>query len=282
MIEKEIKLNGGVVFWSLSETTDAKSLEAGLRAIGLDRFTAEPNTPNGAVKIALTKTYGQRGVKIDALPSGDGYVVTHLKGDNQNGVNTLDYEVAFSVEYSTDKSTLIFRSPKTGMVVQPNGHVNAQAIYSHEMSTTASHKVARCLKRIIGHLNGIALRDKGGLYWLPQSKMATFGDVARVVENAGSNSVYTVRTAHDTESVRAICAALTNEVNFELGLVNADIMNPEKKKRAKKTSQARAVNLRAQVAEYESILGTALDSLKDKCDDTDAAAATAILSAFGA
>mgnify|MGYP003632057327 CR=1 FL=1 len=283
MIEKEIKLNGGVVFWSLGEGTNAQALEAGLTALGLDTFTAEANTPNGALKIALTKTYGRSGVKIDALPSGDGYVVTYLKGDNQNGVKTLDYEVAFSVEYPTDiTGSLIFRSPKTGMVVQPNGHVNAQAIYTNEMSTCARHKVARCLTRIVTHLNGVALRDRGGLYWLPQSKMATFGDVARVVQNAGSNSVYTVRTAHDTESVRAICDALTNEVNSELDTINADIMGGDIKKRAMKSRQERAVNLRSQVAEYESILGTALDSLKDRCDEADTAAATTILAAFGA
>jgi len=282
MIEKEIKLNGAVVFWSLGEDTSAVDLDTGLRGLGLDAYTAEANTPNGAVKIALTKTYGRKGVKIDALPSADGYVVTYLKADNQNGVKTLEYDVAFSVEYSTDRSTLIFRSPTTGMVVQPNGYQNAQAIYAHEMSTCARHKVARCLTRIVGHLNGVALRDRGGLYWLPQDKMATFNGVAEVIQNAGGNSVYTVRTAHDTESVRAICDALTNEVNSELNTINADIMSGDIKKRAMKSRQDRAVNLRAQVAEYESILGTALDSLKERCDEADTAAATTILAAFGA
>ena len=59
-------------------------------------------------------------------------------------------------------------------------------------------------------------------------------------------------------------------------------MGGDIKKRAMKSRQDRAVNLRAQVAEYESILGTALDSLKERCDEADTAAATTILAAFGA
>ena len=282
MIEKEIKLNGAVVFWSLGEDTSAVDLDTGLRGLGLDAYTAEKNTALGAVKIALTKTYGGKSATIARVGGLEKYAVSYPKAVVTNGVDDIDYIKAFTVEYSTDKSVMIFRSPTTGMVVQPNGYHNAQAIYTNEMSTCARHKVARCLTRVVGYLNGVALRDRGGLYWLPQDKMATFNAVAKVIQDAGSNSVYTVRTAHDTESVRAICDALTSEVNSELDTINADIMGGDIKKRAMKSRQDRAVNLRAQVAEYESILGTALDSLKERCDEADTAAATTILAAFGA
>jgi hypothetical protein len=278
--EKEIKLNGAVIYWSLAEDTSAVALDAGLRGLGLDTFTAEKNTPKGAVKIAVRKTYGGKSTQITEVNGK--YSVSYPVAVKTNGVDDIDYVKAFTVEHSTDGASLIFRSPTTGMVVQPNGYHNAQSVFNHEMGLCASHKVLRCLTRVLDHLNGVTLRDRGGLYWLPQDKMATFNSVAQVIQNAGSNTVYTLTTAHDTESVRAICDALTNEVNSELDTINKNIMDPEKKKRAKKTNQTRAVNLRAQVAEYESILGTALDSLKDRCDEADTAAAVTILAAFGA
>ena len=282
MNETKVSLNGAVIFFTLSDDSSYGLLEAGFTQIGMSRFIPEKNTAKAALKSSMVKTFGSRRTKIDPLEGKPGYAVTRVKGDMENNVRTLDYDVEFTAEIPTNSHWFPFHDPSTGQVIEPDGADECRKRFWEELQLVPSHKVSRALVNIIeGHLGGVRLRETGGIYWIPQDSMDAWDLLSVVVESAGSNSIYKMVTAIDNDSVRALCDALTRSVESEVASMNNDIMSGDLGKRALDSRREKADELRTKVKSYEKILGMTLDGLSAQCEETDAAAVAACLSTFG-
>ena len=279
----EVNLSGAIVFFTLGEDSNHTVIKDGFKSIGIGHAVPDTNTALSALKSALVKTFGNRQTKIDALVKpAQGYTVTRVKGDMENSLRTLDYSVAFTAEVPAT-TFLPFHNPSTGQQVEPSGADECRTRFIDGLNRVGSHKLSRALVNLIeGQLNGISLRPTGGIYWLPEESMRLWGQVAQVVESAsGSNQVYRIRSSVDNDSIKAICAALTRQVESETEKMNEEILTGDfQQERAFNSRRARACVLREKVQEYERVLGTTLDALQAKCEETDKQAAAACLAAF--
>lgn len=282
--EKEVKLNGAIVYFKLGEDSDHNLVEWGFNKLNLGGYIPNKNTSNAALRSALTKTYGSRRTKIDALDGNRGFAVAQVSGDVLNDVQTLDYEVKFCVQVPTTSHMIPFQNPKTGEIFDPPLAQDCKNRFWEEMDKVPSRNLSSSLVNIIhGPLNGICLKDTGGIYWIPETSVPVWQALSLILEQASSRNVlYKISSSIDEDSVKAICDALTSAVESELSQINDEIIGGKlKQKRAYESRRNRSVELNDKVKSYRKILGVALEDLSEQCEDSDMAACAAIFSTFG-
>jgi hypothetical protein len=157
-----------------------------------------------------------------------------------------------------------------------------QVAYDEALKTTDHKKVMRCLTRIIEHFNGTPMRGRGGLYWIPEQNIPAFKKVSDIMTLGNlRNEVDLMRTAHDVDSVRAVCRGLKRRVKSEVATISKSLMNPDITDKAKVKKDKEAQNLYSSIADYKNMFGDALSSLEEVSDQADAAAVIEVLQAFG-
>ena len=278
----------------MGEVTDAVGVADDLTKWGFGELAPKPNTPQGALKIAVDKIYNKRGITREELPARSGYALFNVVPVVTNGVETHDHQKMFSVKWPTSSGlNLIFADPKTGCAVSPKGSDECQEIYERELLFAGRHKIMRVLTLAVERMNGVSLRDKGGLYWIPERSVATFSRIAEIVSNHGgvttnrygdvvtNNMVSLLRTAHDVDSARAICHALKNTIAKNLEANERDCQKENPGERMVKNRKQEAIDTHTMVEEFSEILGETLDELKAHAKAVEAHACSVIDINFG-
>lgn len=286
LVECEVQMNGAVVFFTLGGDSDYDMIEVGFEHCGLSKYIPNKNTSAAALKSALVKTWGNRRMKIDSLEGKrGGFAVAQVKGDVQNDVRTLDYEVLFTTEVPSSSQFIPFFDPSTGDAIEPTKARECRGKFWDELKKVPAQKVSLALTQIIqGPLKGIRLRETGGIYWIPESSLKIWRSLSFTLSEASTrNKLYKMCTSIDVDSIEAICDALTSSVEAEMEKLTEEIISGDlKQERAYVSRRNRAVELRAKVKDYEKIFGKTLDNLTSQCEETDVAAAAAVLATFGA
>jgi hypothetical protein len=285
MTSKTVNLSGGFVFWTLSGNTDHTIMSAGFSQLNLSRFCPEKNTEGGALKAALIKTFGGRNIDVKSIQRGKGYGVAQYDGTR---VGDGRYAPLFDVMLPKGSTKIDFLSPETGEAIEnePANANEARKRFWRELDCIPLNKLASSLVRVVKHLGGIPLRDNGGVYWLPEDSLKVWDGLSLVLKHSSesnkTNKLYRVQTNIDPKGVEAIMDALTRTTLGELKTLEDDIKGGSIGKRAMESRREKASKLQDRVKRYATILGTTLTDLEDACDDTDQAAAMAILATFGA
>ena len=90
MIESTFDIGGAVVFWTAAEFTDRVRLDAGFRALGLDKFVPEPRPEAGILRDALEDVFGGSRILVRPLAHRDGFaVVQEDRGKADNAYATV-------------------------------------------------------------------------------------------------------------------------------------------------------------------------------------------------
>jgi hypothetical protein len=272
MVMQTIPAEGAVVYWTCGPTP-LQPVNRGLEA--LTRRRVEPRADNSALQNALQEYARRRIRKKDVLvranlhPSNNGYsVVLEWKG-----VDRCDHAHAFTARVGAN-----------GVVqVIPAGAADADELsrlFLEYKALASAQAIGKCLTGIVADLDGVCLRQAGGIYWLPEPALPKWADVAEVVERAGPNAVETVRTAMDEGTARALKTAITREIGAA-----ADQMFEEmagglgEKAAANRLEIARALEQRIQ--RYSDILQDSLSELREKLHKVQHALTVLAMQAVG-
>ena len=103
MIESQIEVGGGVVFWALAEWTDRDVLHAGLAALGRERFLPPARPPASALREALEDALGGPRVLVRPLAKRDGFAV--VREDRDDAGSTYSQELVGRVTTPAGRSS---------------------------------------------------------------------------------------------------------------------------------------------------------------------------------
>ena len=276
---------GGTVWWDLRQTT-LETLKPYWLAAGLDPDTLPPPpTPERrlgrAVKVAERlhlsganlagvpiKRRGAwqidaRRVTIDGtasvLPNGvDSTPVARAQIDF-NGLLVLD-DLGTSIGYDVCRAI-------------------REAYDDGEGSIEASDVALWLTSAVEVSFAGIRLRRAGGCYYVPPGALASLVAVADVLREAGVGEVSVLPTLPSDAAARAILGALSAEVDSVADDVIDAIGTGNLGARALRSKVLTLDDLAAKLSEYESVLGSALDSVRKRALD---AAEAATIAAFAA
>jgi len=270
MIKKEIKYNGILTYWSLTEGTNRESLRAGFEALNKSHLLPEVLEDSQALKRSMQKHFGgSNRVLIRPLDKLVGYEVVNEDASGE----TMEYETECRMGIIAGK---IFSNPLDHRLVD-----SVNATYKFEKQLVSSAKLGGVLVRAVQELQGISLRPSGGFYWVPDSSREAWEDVSRVVSNAHDrNRVWSIKTSTDTNTVEAVCDSLVAQCEKKLEVLEGELVHGDLGKRALATRERNAQELDSLMKAYEGILGKTLTSLRERAADAESAAVAAILEAM--
>lgn len=267
MVDVKTQADGVVVFWSLAEFFNRDRLKRAWLPLGLAGDVPEPRSAVSCLKDALLEVYGTRDHMIRPLAAKNGFTVqVENRGADDNTYSTL-----MTAKVYGDKP--IF----TGSVEKID-QVNA-AFYKH-IGRLPSAQVTTAMVKVLTGMGATRLRPTGGIYWLRGDNLAAWQSAMAGVEQAaeGGTAVgYAIKHDLDTDSVKAVQDAITNEVASEAARLYAEIHSGDIGEVAIKNRKAEAVVLRKKVAEYEKLLGVGLEHLRKTLDTVDQTNAVASL-----
>ena len=117
-------------------------------------------------------------------------------------------------------------------------------------------------------LYGVALRQSGGVYWIPEKAIEPWGKVAAVVERACPGSaIYTIGIRRDEQSARLLTAAVRAEITAEVEAINGELDSGEMGQRAVRTRKARLEELEQRAAQFEAWTGHEVSGIRDVLAD---------------
>lgn len=264
-MSQHISISGATVFWSASSATSLAKLTANLASIGLDRFAPSKPSLQVAMKAALTDLFAAPRVLV--RPDRTGFSVVE------------EVQTPLGLRHSTILTVEAAQHHPGGMLVYPatadeRDRVMRAIAAQQELVPTAS--ITNMLTAIVKMLGGIALRQTGGIYWIPQCSVAQWAKVVAAVQGAGPNSLYTVTTVADQEGVRAVCDAIRSEMGTELAQLQEDLSSGLNVKGIK-TRAAALTGMVERLRAYEDALGITLDDVRQ----TMCAADTVLIAASG-
>lgn len=269
MIEKSIAYNGIIVYWSLSDGTNIHLLRQGLQDIGSAHLIPATRVDLQALQRSIREAFPGKHTLIRPLSGEPGYAVVH----EHSGGTEMEYEeeVRFFV---VGKRVLCseMNHPKEEFI---------QEEYQKQKNLVTANKLGGVLVKACHELKGIPLRNRGGLYWIPETNRSRWEEIVRVVEQSNiRNTTHLLKTTTDRKTLDAVCDSLVYQVTQKLGDLETSLEEGELGKRALRTREREAQELDDLMQTYEKILGKTLTSLRDRASDVESAASMALLEAM--
>ncbi len=269
--QRALNVEGGIVTWRVTPSK-LQALEDRLKAIGYPELVPEPRTAKSALKAAL-KGAGGSDTLVRPLKQECGFtLVSERRGETANS-----YSNEYAVMFDEGTNTLTVDPHDQGM------YEEILDAFAEQMQIVSAAATGKVLVGAINILNGISMRDTGGVYWIPESKVDAWERIAEAVEDASvsqdKTSVYLLRTVADESAMRAVRDGINQEIVTEVERITADIDSGELGKRALAKREELAVQLGDRLAEYETILGETLGVVREQLEECRARAAEAALMA---
>jgi hypothetical protein len=262
------ELAGSIVYWRLEGSLDAERLSVAWAAQNLDPELL-PSAPTSAT--ALHRALRGLGEKRRLVRPLEGHKGWALVDERANGD-----ELAYFVELRA------YVNGGDQIVVTPQEHPEAselRAAYARHLREVSQADVGGWLCRMIAKVEAVALRDTGGVYFVPRHGLDTWNKMTAAINAASAHVVFGIPAMKADETVAAVVDAVTNEAEKECLLLEAEVMREQVGERALLTRMERVNQAEAKLARYEVILGKRLENVAERLNQARAAVSAAILTA---
>jgi hypothetical protein len=261
-----MQVAGGIVYWSLGGSVDVGALKQEFENVGLDPSLL-PVVPTESV--ALKRAVQARSEhRLLARPVNRGKTWLLVK-ESPNG---SDADYAIETKASLESGQL---------VVSSNNGVGDEirSAFDHALSHYDPSDIASWLVRIAYNCKAVALRPRGGVYFVPRENIDTFNKFISVLSAsvAPECSVYRIPALQSDEAVQAILAAIEEEATAAIAEIEADVANCVQN-RVKESRRLLCAQLVEKVKYYEDLLSANLDSLRTRIEDLNISLAESVLS----
>ncbi len=122
--------------------------------------------------------------------------------------------------------------------------------------------------------SGVALRDTGGIYFVPRQHTAFWGQVVAAIESVSGHRVFRIPAMKNSEAIDAITDAVTQEAEMIVRQMESELQGLGD--RALATRRKACEELLAKVSAYDALLGVQL-KCRTRVEELQAAIAMAAL-----
>ena len=242
---------GAMVWWELSGDVDAQRLRTAWNAAGLDpELVPDDPAPKTALKRAVD-TLAEKRKLVRPVQNGYSLVEELECGDklaySQQVTATIDSVGVLKVE------------PAKGTLADL-----IRASYQAHLEQFVPSDISVLLVDLCDSLLAVALRARGGFYFLPPDSVGKFQAAVCVLRSVSSHLCYEIPALKTESAVQAILAAVEREASAEIEEFEAILTNVEAGPRALKTKARKCSGVAEKVAAYEKLLGLSLVELQDR------------------
>lgn len=265
-LDEANKNSGALVYWRLEGEVDPKELALHWQAAGLDPDLL-PSTP--APSTALSRTMREQG--------DHRRLVRPLE---ERGAHALVRERAEGAELSYDVALRARLDVAGRVLVEPADHplvARIKAAYDHHLEVCSSDDIGAWLVALVGKVDGVAMRDRGGIYYVPPSRIEAWEAMTTCLRRVSNHRMFAIPAIAQGRAVEAILDAISQEAEADATKMEAELLSDELGGRALASRVARTEALEAKVVRYEELLGSKLDTLRERLEALRANIAVAIL-----
>ena len=259
---------GLISWWRLRGSIDRQELleawsDAGFDAADLPRHLG--------ASVALRRALGQLFVKADVdlqrisatenRPGGFA-VVQVSQVDDGDAIQDAHFETLLKV-WLEDGIVHVSSTRRTEAEEVLKLRKMVWDAFQAELQKVDAHDLSSWLVRQVEAVNGVRLREGGGVYFVPETQTATWRKVAAVLESVSSSSVYEIPALRSDRAVSAIIDALIAEAQQEISRMNETLDQISLGQRALSSREKACSDLIRKVAEYEKLLGVKVGDLHE-------------------
>ena len=278
--------HSAVVCWSAGPTK-RQLLQEKLAGLGLDKYQPEVRSDDSALNGALTAwckdANAERNKRKEKEFVRDKIVQRRQK--RADGFEVVDVERGQTKNHYTPD----FGAKVTaGAVVVDNGWAdqgNLQERFAFHKNILSGAAVGKALISFLVDNGAIALRDGGGVYWIPREAIDGWVALAEALEACplkdNGNRVQMLHVVMDEHAVKAIKEEFTVEIEEEARRLASEIATGTLGDEALQSRKARADALHGKIAKIEQETGQELERLHGTVTIIEQAAAMAALQAVG-
>ncbi len=258
---------GAIVWWRLSGGLDIDKLTEAWANEGLDSelLPASPS-PLAALRRAVSELRGTERL-IRPLKGEAGFAVL----DEKQAAGDFEYTKRLAVRV-------------TGIGALRWDHVADQsdadavaAAYNENLTTLTQGDVSPWLSSMMEEVRAVALRDTGGIYFVPAFSMPEWERMVRAIRASCTHIVSCVPAVRSEEAKTAFLDALAQEAAQTIATMQKVLDSDELGKRALESRVLRAEDVEAKLTTYEELLGGKLGTLHDRIGKLRAELAVAAL-----
>lgn len=266
------KACGRIVFWTLSGDVSQPGLT---KALDSEQSTASaPDEPSATVALHRAVDSVARFAKADAHHTARGaWAIVNRptkRVDNVEDDAPLTKELVYPIRC---EATLV------GGTVFANGE-GAEKIreaFDTAKKVLAPTDIGNWLCDRLEAFGAVPLRQRGGVYFVPRDVCPEWEKVTRALAKTSAHAVHSVPAMRSDEAVDAILAAITADTQAQCDAINAEVQDGLKQRRALDSREKKMETLLARLGQYEGILGTRLEALRDTIDNVKGSITAAIM-----
>jgi hypothetical protein len=251
---------GAITYWRLSGATDLARLGDAWRASAIDpgQFPL-PLSPSP--ETALRKAVQEQGSKrllVRPLEKQKGWALVEEKATGDD----LNHAITCRVKLAGHAASYVGFP-----VVEPADHALAQPIraeFDRAISEVDAGATSGWLVRTIYKLQAVALRDTGGIYFVPRPMLPAWRQIALAVREATAHAVFEIPALRSTEAIDAVLDAVSQEAQTEADKMEKALDEGQLGARALFGRSERCQETLAKIEQYEDLLGRGLDTIKER------------------
>jgi hypothetical protein len=296
----EFSATGYITFWNLTAGTHP-TYEDGFKQLGLEEFTPTRQTPRQSLREAthdlmvgsyVLQPAHRRILKSRTINKRLAVFDVYLQqGPAELSKQSAPPPIVPAFTTRLDKNENVTLELHEGVEKIPHSSyatslAHLQQMYRSERNTCTPSAVSKSLTATLESLNCTSLRpSRGGIHWIPESKLRKWQAVAEVVDRGSRHSaekhvphVHVLSVKRDKDLLIAVKQGLTHSIATAAKALVNDVQDSDLGQRAVENRQKEATILKRKVEEYEEILGETLDHLHVACDMAKTVVAEAVLS----
>lgn len=267
---------GILVTWKAGGEAQQQETENIFASVGFGGDAPKPRTVRDALHAGLVYEFSKKNRPVRPTPRG--YEVVQETA-TETGINlTREHVVAAWVERDRAAGSEMVR------VDVPEKFDVVKAATEAAQKRVDGTAIGKALATVAGaRLGGFSIREGGGVYWLPPSAVPAWEKLAGGLAKTGAVRFRKFTVTGDADTVDSLVDSVEARVEAVLADIAADIDGGKVKTARGFTARSEeAAALVEQIGQWESVLGRALDTFRNKVEEVQVRAAQAALAAMTA
>lgn len=272
VVDGNVTEAGRVVFYRLSGGTTEERVKEACDAV-LMRKEHRPKLPDA--KAILTRTVEELRKKAAdpkrclRRPITGGYALVMETKDDKD---QLSYSTGIKATINKDTKQLVISNASAGAEYAFRGEFNRQRYI------LSAQDFSKWLVTSLARIEAAVLRDRGGVYFVPNHQLPEWAKIVAVTNAATSHTIHEMPAMPSEKTVEAILDSLTREAQALVTVVENDIKenqasDAEKKphgKRALRTKVQKLEQMKSKLASYDRVLGIKVPEIDKNLTDVRA------------
>lgn len=257
MAVSDLKTAGAITYWTCVNATDVSTLEENWIAAGL-KTRDLPTLPRPASALSrAVHAQTERRLFPRILDDGGWALVREeVAGHEYLPIIHVHLNAVGGLRFSQpDGSPVPITCPECD-------HIEFD--FQHALATLPASEFGAWLANMVAGVDGLKLRPTGGFYFIPRGGMERWAAIAQAVMASAAHTIFRIPALQVADVCQAVMASMAAEVAEEASKLEKDLDNPDLGARALRGRAGKCRDTANRVERFENLLGTSMESLREK------------------